>query len=450
MSHRQVLRAVAVLSCIPGVGATAVGTQDDELVARLVSVAERSAEEFALPGLVIGVSVGSDALLARGWGNAAPGEPADEESAMRAGSLTQQLITIGILDLVDEGTLALEDDISKYLDPIEYQRPEITLRDLLQHSSGLPHSDEVLRAFDDIPSAEEVLAWLPAQALRAEPGTCLIHSGVNTLLLGLILERATEVTVREYIEQRIIARLDLKDTVYCYDGPPLRGLDVSVQETGSSLAIDNLSQAFFDAAALCTSVTDLLRLQRAIAEREIVSESGLATLRAEEFFPDGNRIHYFGGFSQLTLGDYDGLSFGGGMAGARVHSAWYPALDLSVTVLASSEDAPVDTIERRILRAFLGEPDPAALDEVLPPEVRELYVGGYYVGCSRYLVLEDDERLRLAPPTGPSFALLAQGAHAFVSAEDSDVRVVFQVEDERVLSFILFDHGIEWVAVRTE
>ena len=138
------------------------------------------------------------------------------------------------------------------------------------------------------------------------------------------------------------------------------------------------------------------------------------------------------------------------MAGCRVHAIWYPALDLTVVVLASSEDAPVSAIERRLTRAFLDEPDPETLDEVLPPEVRELYIGGYYVGCTRYLVIEENERLWLAPPTGPSFALLAQGAHRFLSANDPDVRLSFHVEDDRALSFVLYDHGTEVVAVRTE
>jgi D-alanyl-D-alanine carboxypeptidase len=400
--------------------------------------------------MAVGMAVGDELLFASGWGRVGAGEPAHEESLFRAGSLSQQLITIGILDLVDAGALNLDDEVSVHLPEMKYERDEITLLDLLQHSSGLPHSDEALMALDDVPDAAQVFDWLPTQPLRAEPGTCLVHSGVNTILLGTILERATELSVREYVEQRVIFPLGLEDTIYCYDGPPLRGLDASVQEVGTAIVPDDLGQAFFAADALCTSAVDLVRLQRAIAGREIVSEAGLERMATDELFPDGTPIRYLGGFSQATMSEFEALSFGGGMAGGRVHASWYPAIDLTVVVLASSEDAPVAAIERRLTRAFLDQPDPTTLDEVLPPEVRALYVGGYYVGCTRYLIVEENERLRLTPPTGPSFALLSQGAHRFVSADDPDVRLTFHVEDDRALSFVLIDHGTEMVAVRVE
>jgi len=451
MSHRRTIAILTALACVSTPALNARPAQEEgELVARLVKAAERAVQDYELPGLAIGIAVGSETILARGWGEVGAGAPADEESLFRAGSLSQQMITLGILELVETGELALDDEIAAHVPEMKYERGEITLLDLLQHSSGLPGSDDVQMALDDIPSAEGLLAWLPTQPLQAEPGTCLIHSGVNTLLLGMILERTTEMSVREYVEQRIVAALELETTTYCYDGPPLRGLDASLQEVGGALAPDDLGQAFFSADALCTSVIDLLRIQRAIAERAIVSEAGLGRLMADARFPNGDRIHYMGGFSQLMLDDYEGLAFGGGMAGCRAHSVWYPPLDLTVVVLASSEDAPVGAIERRLTRAFLDQPDPAMLDEVLPPEVRALYVGGYYVGCTRYLIVEQNERLRLMPPTGPSFALLAQGAHRFVAADDPDVRVTFHVEDDRALSFVLHDHGTEMVAVRTE
>lgn len=443
----QILRVglCAGLSC--AVAVASGPPQEDEAVERLKLVAERALDDHELTGLAVGFALAGEPLLLDGWGWSDPAaeEAADEESVMRVGALVAPLIGLGTLMLADEEQLNLEDPLSEHLEGMPEELGAVTLRQLLHHASGLPPAEDV--------EPEGLDAWIAAQPLEHEPGTCAVYSAANTYLLGRVLESVAGEPVPGFLAARVFAALELEDTRYCERGAPRRATAPSSQQVGGALVDDPLQGDLFGAADLCSTATDLLKWVEALAEGELVSAGGLEELRDPPPLVDGKHVRpvpWAGGFSRQPLDQHEGLVAGGELAGGAVHVAWYPELELTVVLLASAPGGALGRIERSLVRAFLGQPGPELEDLELPEERVDAYVGGYSLGCLSYEVYLRDGHLWLEPLGGRPIHLTWQGEHTFAAESDPELRVTFEVEDDLARALVLDEHGAITVATRME
>ncbi|RJQ82053.1 class A beta-lactamase-related serine hydrolase [Pseudonocardiaceae bacterium YIM PH 21723] len=118
-------------------------------------------------------------LGTRSW----DGPPLTEDSLFDLASVTKPIVAIAVLSLVDRGVLGLDDPIDRYLPG---RSAEITIRQLLNHTSGLPGSTPLYR---DHPTRESLLAAIGP--VKAPPGTVVEYSSQGFILLGLIASAAT-------------------------------------------------------------------------------------------------------------------------------------------------------------------------------------------------------------------------------------------------------------------
>jgi D-alanyl-D-alanine carboxypeptidase len=148
-------------------------------------------------------------------------KPVLEHSRFRVGSTTKAFTATVIMQLVDEGSIALDDPVSRWLPRIP-NSDHITVRHLLGHTSGLYDS---FRTIPRPPSAEFIEAtrrtWTPEELIgRATehppvftpPGSGFSYSNTNYTILGIIIERVTGLSYREAIDERIIRPLHLRGT----------------------------------------------------------------------------------------------------------------------------------------------------------------------------------------------------------------------------------------------
>src|ERR1044072_1238495 len=92
-----------------------------------------------IPGLAIAVVKDGKTLLAKGYGlaNVELASPATENTVYQLASVTKQFTATAIMMLVEEGKLALDDKITKHLDGLPKAWGEVTIRHLLNHTSGI-------------------------------------------------------------------------------------------------------------------------------------------------------------------------------------------------------------------------------------------------------------------------------------------------------------------------
>ena len=133
------------------------------------------------------------------------------------GSITKTFIAAIVLQLVEENKLALEDTLGKWLEDYPNIDPNTTVRQLLNHSSGIGNYTDSEALWPRI-EEEPNRVWLPKEVLRyvgpptAPAGEGWQYSNTNYILLGMVIERATGNTVEQELEDRITGPLLLRST----------------------------------------------------------------------------------------------------------------------------------------------------------------------------------------------------------------------------------------------
>lgn len=210
----------------------------------------------------------------------------------RIGSQTKTFTAAVVLQLVDEGRVELDAPISRYLPGVvngNYNGDVITVRQLLQHTSGLVRDVRDARANPDgtFALAELVRSAMDERAQNV-PGAAQNYSNVGFLVLGLLIERLTGKQAGEAITERVIRPLGLTETVFPAPGnralrtPFLNGyLGGRLGQLFFWTEATTASELSFwsTAGAIESTLDDLQRFNRALAGGQVVSPAALAEMR---------------------------------------------------------------------------------------------------------------------------------------------------------------------------
>ncbi|WP_405057655.1 beta-lactamase family protein [Kribbella sp. NBC_01505] len=154
-------------------------------------------------------------------------KPVAPSGRFRAGSITKSFIATVVLQLAGERRLHLDDTIERWLPGTVAEGNRITLRHLLQHTSGIVNytntrpfrmlygtADQVVELRDRTWTPFELLNFTAAEPLLFEPGTSWMYSNTNYILLGLVIQRATGNHYAQEAGRRILRRLHLPGTEF--------------------------------------------------------------------------------------------------------------------------------------------------------------------------------------------------------------------------------------------
>lgn len=150
------------------------------------------------------------------------GRPMRPELHFRAGSLTKSLVATVVLQLVAEGRLSLDDSLQRRLPGTLPYGEQVTIRQLLNHTSGVPHNWAAVEQTLYRSSGGRFRAWTPRElvALVADqapsfpPGTAWSYSNTGYILLGLVVESASGSTLGQELQRRILGPLGLHGTTF--------------------------------------------------------------------------------------------------------------------------------------------------------------------------------------------------------------------------------------------
>ena len=197
----------------------------------------------------------------------------------RVGSVTKPFVATVVLQLVAEGRLSLQDTVERWLPGILPYGDQVTIRELLSHTSGVPDYtlEPIIRLYTD-PQAR-FRAWTPRElvALVADqppdfpPGTAWSYSNTGYILAGMIIEAATGHKLGRELARRILRPLGLRNTFFPINRPTIprpyaRGYSLPLgQEQGPLLDFTVLNPSVaWAAGALVSNLGDLERFFRAL------------------------------------------------------------------------------------------------------------------------------------------------------------------------------------------
>ncbi|HET9170165.1 MAG TPA: serine hydrolase domain-containing protein [Actinospica sp.] len=256
------------------------------------------------PGALVSISdaLGRTTVLTSGEADRATGAPMTAGGRFRIGSMTKMYVATVVLQLVAEHEIDLDAPIERYLPGVVRGNGndgrEITVRELLQHTSGLPdyltYIDLQSVITDPLThySPHELLNLALAHPPLFAPGTGWSYSNTDYVLAGLLIEAVTGQPYGEEIERRIIEPLGLHDTSAPVDEPDIPGSHPQgYAELPNSDVIDvsafNPSIAYAS-GAMISSGADMNRFLRALLRGGLLPPAELRAMKATIPIGDGS------------------------------------------------------------------------------------------------------------------------------------------------------------------
>ena len=358
------------------------------------------------PGCAVGVAENGRTVLQRAYGladleHAVPNTPA---TVFEAGSVSKQFTAAAVVLLARQGKLSLEDDVRGFVPELPDYGTPITIRHLLNHTSGLRDWGSVQEIAgwprgSRIHTHAHVLDILGRQrALNFTPGAEYLYSNTGYNLLAIIVERVSGTSFAEFSRREIFEPLGMMHTRWRDDFTRIvPGRAQAYHRRGGAYHLQMPFENVHGNGGLLTTVGDLLAWNEAFAADRI---PGLMAMETRGRLTGGREIEYALGLRVTRHRGVREVSHSGATAGYRAYLARYPEQGLSVAVLCNAADANPTALARRTADLFLGSraADPAVAAPVHVPAAELERLAGLYrsrrTGEPFPLVLAED-RLRL-------------------------------------------------------
>lgn len=421
------------------------------------SVALHHIASDVTPGMTVAVARDGEILFQEGYGvaDAEMGVAATPATVYRIGSITKQFTAAVVMQLIEQGELSLEDRLTDYLPEYPAQGHRVTIRHLLNHTSGIRSYTGLGETFWSVSrldlSEDELVDLFDELALDFEPGAEYRYNNSAYYLLGVIVGEVTGTPYPDHLEESLLAPLGLDRTLYCDNTRivPERAEGYAYSEDGELVNAEYISMANPGAAgAMCSTVGDLVRWTELLHDGDVVSPSSLEAMTTPTVLTAGDTTSY--GFG-LGLGELEGhrkIHHGGGINGFSSYLAHYPAESLTIAVLTNSDGGDPAAIEDALARTIFGLPFEVVADLPLTDEAMRRYVGRYVlISGSEELPIrvyvEEGHLMVQAEGQSPN-RLRYQGDDVFVPGSSGAVRVVFHGDGRQADRVVLYQGGAEY------
>jgi CubicO group peptidase (beta-lactamase class C family) len=384
-------------------------------------------------------------LLSTGYGfaNLEWGVANSPASKFRLGSITKQFTAACILLLEERGKLKVDDPVKKYMTDAPAAWDKVTIFNLLTHTSGIPS----FTGFPDYASTEAIattpeklVARFRDKPLEFQPGEKWNYSNSGYVLLGYLIEKISQQSYSEFVQENIFTPLGMKDSGYDSNSAIIlhraSGYTPSAKGTIHAGYID--MSIPFSAGSLYSTTEDLLRWEQGLMGGKLLSVASLAKMTT----PFKN--DYAFGLAVHAVNGHKVIEHGGGIEGFNTEIAYYPEDKLTVVVLANLNGGVPETIANALAQVAHGEKVvlPSERKEItVSPAVLGAYVGTYQLTPDFAIVVTFEGGQLMEQATGqPKFPLFAESETKFF-LKVVDAEVEFFKNDKGEVTHLILHQG---------
>jgi CubicO group peptidase (beta-lactamase class C family)/D-alanyl-D-alanine dipeptidase len=399
----------------------------------LTQLVEHERTQKGIPAISISLVDGRRVVWAQGfgWADSAAGVRANASTVYRVGSVSKLFTDVGIMRLVEQGTLKLDAPIQRYLPDFHPKNPfggEITIRELTSHRAGLTREPPIGNYFDDSTrSLAATVASLNGTSLVYKPGTHTKYSNAGIAVLGYVLERTQHESFYPYLKRAVLAPMGLDHSAF----EPLPEIKAHLAKAG----MWTLDGRRFDAptfqlgmgpcGSMYSTVLDLARFVEIMIARgvtpegkRVLSPATLDSMWTPQFAAPGATNGFGIGFNIGRLDGHRTIGHGGAIYGFATEVLALPDDSLGVVVTATLDgvNAVTDHIAQAAVEMLLNARQGklvATIDTTtaLAPG-RALTLMGRYANANTAIDLDEYEgRLFATPVRGGSRAELRAPAN---------------------------------------
>jgi CubicO group peptidase (beta-lactamase class C family) len=315
------------------------------------------------PGCAVAVMQGGAIVHRRGYGaaNLELAVPITASSVFNVGSIAKQFTAVSVLMLAEQGKLSLDDDVRKYVPEAPDFGTPITLRHLIQHTSGLRDFLEMLEMAGhrtgDIATEKDVLDMVSRQrTLNHRPGEEFVYTNTGYVLLAAVVRRVAGQPLREFAEANIFRPLGMSSTHFYDDHRAIiQGLaDGYLPKEGGGFLKWMPADDHAGSSNLFTTVEDLARWDQNFYDRKVGGEALLERMLTPGALNDGSKLAYAHG---LYVTSYKGLRavvHDGSTLGYQGTLHRFPDQHFSVAILCNVRGNNPDGLARRVADIYLA------------------------------------------------------------------------------------------------
>jgi len=348
------------------------------------------------PGAAVGIYKSGQLVLAKGYGTAdlESGAPLTPRTRFHMASVSKQFTGFAIALLARDGKLELDADVHRYLPYLPDFGHPITVRQLLQHTSGLRDQWILFQLggkdMRDVLRQEQAVSMVKRQRrLNFVPGTQYSYSNTGYTLLAEIVRAVSGMTLREFTTERIFTPLGMHDTFF-YDDVreivPGRANSYEQVKNGPWMR-SLLNYQTVGATGLLTTIEDLARWAGNFSKHRGGDAKLIDLITRSGTLNDGTSIHYGFGLSDVPQDGRKAISHGGSDASFATLLVIYPEYDVAIAVLANRDMdtnaklhavanlylPPVEAAAKAKAPGLLGTPDPRLLSALVGTYVYPIY-----------------------------------------------------------------------------
>ena len=314
-----------------------------------------------LPGLSLAVLRNGKVIKIKGYGYAdlELRSPAAPDTVYGIGSITKQFTAAAVLLLVQEGRINLEDSISKYIAGVPETWKNITIRNLLTHTSGLPRegiptTDKTM--FADF-TEDELVKSAIGLPLLSPPGTKYSYGNLEYDLLAIVIEKASGKPYPDFLQERIFRPLGMTTTrvddrraiipnrarAYLWTGGNLQRCEPQVSPT-----------MFVGSGSMISTVVDLAKWDAALYSDAILNATSRNAMRTPANLLDGTTTDYGFGWVISSIKGHADIHHNGAMNGFVGNISRFVDDQLTVIVLVNQSGlSDTERIAKGIARIYI-------------------------------------------------------------------------------------------------
>jgi len=392
------------------------------------------------PGCAAGlVRSGQPALLAAyGMADLEHPEPLTPASVFESGSVAKQFTAAAILLLVQDGRLTLDDDIRLYLPELPYYGAPVTIRHLLNHTSGLREQWSLLALTGNPPGTQvhtqaTILDLASRQkGLNFRPGDEFLYTNTNYALAAVIIARVSGQSLQQFTDQRLFAPLGLSHTRWREDfRTVVPGRATAYAPSGDGFIANMPFTNVIGNGGLLTTIDDLLRWN-AFLDHPTDLPGGpdlVVALQTPGRLNDGTTLDYALGLEVIREHGQRLVAHSGSTGGYKTWLGRYPETGLSIAVLCNNAGADPIAFGGMIAAQVLGEADQTEVAESRPARALPADPAPY-LGLFRNPVTGELLRTTMAADRltvtrrGVAQPVTPVGSDTFAQADGVDIRFV--------------------------
>jgi CubicO group peptidase (beta-lactamase class C family) len=369
--HRTLSIALLLSGCaLAGTSVLAADPSTNQIDAIFTSLKSNNA-----PGAAVLVVWHGRAVFRRGYGvtDLRTLHKIDAHTNFRLASFTKQFTAACIMLLARDGKLHYEDHLNDFFPDFPVYGKSITVRNLLNHTSGVPdYEDLLMKQYDGTPPERVpqildagVLKLLEAQTGGKFPaGSKWEYSNSGYAVLAMIVEKVSGKPFGQFLQERIFNPLEMKHTLAYEKGKnevPHRAYGHTKEDDGFHETDQSPTSAVLGDGGIYSSLDDLVKWDRALRDHTLLSETEMqpaltavspAGGRAKN--PEGQTLSYgFGWFLDPYAG-HRRMFHDGSTIGFRTTIQRFPDDDLTIIVLANRADADPQVLALKVADLYLA------------------------------------------------------------------------------------------------